>query len=61
MSFSSIFKFTAPAPAPLPPEATLIHDALLLAVQSHLPGSAATLTVAVPPYTPKDRVAGESV
>ncbi len=45
-------KATVPLPVPLPPAVTVIHEALLTAVQVQ-PTPAETLTLPFPPVSPK--------
>jgi len=55
--FGTTEYLTVPSPVPVLPESMVIQAALLAAVQPHPLGSV-TLTVSVPPASPKDWLVG---
>jgi hypothetical protein len=58
-AFAATLYETVPLPLPLAPAVTVIHDALLVAVQAHDPAFAVTETVPAPPAAVGELAVGE--
>lgn len=59
-AFAATLKPTLPVPLPVPPEVTVIHDALVTAVHAQ-PEVAVTVNELVPPSAPSDTLEGDTL